>query len=228
MIKMDNVTKQYENGVTGIRDVSLQIEQGEFVYIVGPSGAGKSTFIKMLYHQLTPTTGDILFNDFDFATMKPREVPFLRREMGIVFQDFKLLPRMTVFENVAYAMQVVEKEDDEVKPRVLQVLKEVGLEHKLRRFPSELSGGEQQRVAIARAIANKPTVLIADEPTGNLDPETSEGIMDILELINSQDTTVIMATHNRDVVNTRQHRVLEIAGGELVRDEEEGSYGIED
>ena len=135
---------------------------------------------------------------------------------------------MTVFENVAYAMQVVEKEDDEVKPRVLQVLKEVGLEHKLRRFPSELSGGEQQRVAIARAIANKPTVLIADEPTGNLDPETSEGIMDILELINSQDTTVIMATHNRDVVNTRQHRVLEIAGGELVRDEEEGSYGIED
>jgi cell division transport system ATP-binding protein len=228
MIKMDNVTKQYENGVTGIRDVSLQIEQGEFVYIVGPSGAGKSTFIKMLYHQLTPTTGDILFNNFDFATMKPREVPFLRREMGIVFQDFKLLPRMTVFENVAYAMQVVEKEDDEVKPRVLQVLKEVGLEHKLRRFPSELSGGEQQRVAIARAIANKPTVLIADEPTGNLDPETSEGIMDILELINSQDTTVIMATHNRDVVNTRQHRVLEIAGGELVRDEEEGSYGIED
>lgn len=228
MIKMDNVTKQYENGVTGLRDVSLQIEQGEFVYIVGPSGAGKSTFIKMLYHQLTPTTGDILFNNFDFATMKPREVPFLRREMGIVFQDFKLLPRMTVFENVAYAMQVVEKEDDEVKPRVLQVLKEVGLEHKLRRFPSELSGGEQQRVAIARAIANRPTVLIADEPTGNLDPETSEGIMDILELINSQDTTVIMATHNRDVVNTRQHRVLEIAGGELVRDEEEGSYGIED
>ncbi|MCI1283956.1 cell division ATP-binding protein FtsE [Lacticaseibacillus songhuajiangensis] len=228
MISMDKVTKQYDNGVTGIRDVTLEIQQGEFVYIVGPSGAGKSTFIKMLYHQLTPSSGDIKFNKFDFATMKPREVPMLRREMGIVFQDFKLLPRMTVFENVAYAMQVVEKEDDEIKPRVLQVLKEVGLEHKLRRFPSELSGGEQQRVAIARAIANKPTVLIADEPTGNLDPETSEGIMDILELINSQDTTVIMATHNRDVVNSRQHRVLEIAGGELVRDEEEGSYGIED
>lgn len=228
MIELKKVSKQYDNGVTGIRDVDLKIDQGEFVYVVGPSGAGKSTFIKLLYHQHVPTQGDLVFNDFDFATMRPKDVPFLRREMGIVFQDFKLLPRLTVYENVAYAMQVVEKEDSEIKTRVLDVLKQVGLEHKLRRFPSELSGGEQQRVAIARAIANKPSVLIADEPTGNLDPETSDDIMDIIERINEQGTTVIMATHNRDVVNTRPHRVLEIAGGQIVRDEEEGSYGIED
>lgn len=228
MIELKNVSKQYDNGVMGIRDVNLQIEQGEFVYVVGPSGAGKSTFIKMLYHQHVPTSGDVVFNDFDFKTMRPKDVPFLRREMGIVFQDFKLLPRLTVYENVAYAMQVVEKPDAEINPRVLDVLHQVGLEHKLRRFPSELSGGEQQRVSIARAIVNKPSVLIADEPTGNLDPETSEDIMDIIERINTQGTTIIMATHNRDVVNNRPHRVLEIAGGQIVRDEEEGSYGIED
>ena len=228
MITLDKVTKKYDNGVMGIHDVNLSIDQGAFVYIVGPSGAGKSTFIKMLYHELTPTSGDIKFNNFDFATMKRRDLPLLRREMGIVFQDFKLLPRLTVFENIAYAMQVVEKPDDEIKPRVLEVLKEVGLEHKLRRFPDELSGGEQQRVSIARAIVNKPSVLIADEPTGNLDPETSDGIMDIIEAINGQDTTIIMATHNRDVVNSRPHRVLEIAGGEIIRDEEEGTYGLED
>ncbi|WDF81992.1 cell division ATP-binding protein FtsE [Lacticaseibacillus pabuli] len=228
MITLDKVTKQYDNGVTGIRDVNIDIKQGEFVYIVGPSGAGKSTFIKMLYHELTPTSGDIKFNDFDFATMKRRDLPMLRREMGIVFQDFKLLPRLTVFENIAYAMQVVETPDAEIKPRVLEVLKEVGLEHKLRRFPDELSGGEQQRVSIARAIVNKPSVLIADEPTGNLDPETSDGIMDIIETINGQNTTIIMATHNRDVVNSRPHRVLEIAGGEIIRDEEKGNYGLED
>ena len=228
MISMENVSKQYENGVTGIADVNLTIKQGEFVYVVGPSGAGKSTFIKMLYHQLTPTTGDIKFNDYDYATMNNKDIPYLRREMGVVFQDFKLLPRLTVFENVAYAMQVVEKEDAEIHDRVLEVLKEVGLEHKIRRFPSELSGGEQQRVAIARAIANKPSVLIADEPTGNLDPETSDGIMDILEAVNRQNTTIIMATHNRDVVDSRPHRVLEVASGQFVRDEEEGSYGVED
>jgi len=228
MITLDKVTKKYDNGVMGIHDVNLEIEQGEFVYIVGPSGAGKSTFIKMLYHELIPTSGDIKFNNFDFATMKRRDLPLLRREMGIVFQDFKLLPRLTVFENIAYAMQVVETPDAEIKPRVLKVLKEVGLEHKLRRFPDELSGGEQQRVSIARAIVNKPSVLIADEPTGNLDPETSDGIMDIIEAINGQNTTVIMATHNRDVVNNRPHRVLEVAGGEIIRDEEEGTYGLED
>lgn len=227
MISMENVSKQYENGVVGITGINLTIKQGEFVYVVGPSGAGKSTFIKMLYHQLAPTTGDIKFNDYDYATMKAKEVPYLRREMGIVFQDFKLLPRLTVYENVAYAMQVVGKTDSEVQARVPAVLKEVGLERKLQRFPSELSGGEQQRVAIARAITNHPSVLIADEPTGNLDPDTSDDIMDILEEINRKQTTVIMATHNRDVVDNRPHRVLEIASGHLVRDEEKGSYGDE-
>ena len=160
--------------------------------------------------------------------MKPSRVPFLRRHIGIVFQDFKLLPRLTVYENIAYAMQVIEAPDEKIKDRVLEVLGLVGLEQKLRRFPDELSGGEHQRVSVARAIVNKPKVLIADEPTGNLDPQTSDEIVDILERINASGTTVIMATHNKDIVNERQHRLLEIAGGRLVRDEEGGTYGNED
>lgn len=227
MIVFDKVTKTYDNGVTGVKNLSLKVQQGEFVYIVGQSGAGKSTLIKMLYHQLVPTSGQITINDFDFGTMKPQDVPMLRRSMGVVFQDFKLLPRMTVFENVAYAMQVIETPEDDVKPRVLDVLKQVGLEQKIRRFPNELSGGEQQRVSIARAIVNKPTVVIADEPTGNLDPDTSEEIMDILDRVHGAGTTVIMATHNRDIVNSRKHRVIEIAGGAIVRDEAEGAYEVE-
>ncbi|KRL87017.1 cell division ATP-binding protein FtsE [Lacticaseibacillus pantheris] len=227
MIVFDKVTKTYDNGVTGVKNLSLKVQQGEFVYIVGQSGAGKSTLIKMLYHQLVPTSGQITINDFDFGTMKPQDVPMLRRSMGVVFQDFKLLPRMTVFENVAYAMQVIETPEDDIKPRVLDVLKQVGLEQKIRRFPNELSGGEQQRVSIARAIVNKPTVVIADEPTGNLDPDTSEEIMDILDRVHGAGTTVIMATHNRDIVNSRKHRVIEIAGGAIVRDEAEGAYEVE-
>lgn len=227
MIVFDKVTKTYDNGVTGVKNLSLKVQQGEFVYIVGQSGAGKSTLIKMLYHQLVPTSGQITINDFDFGTMKPQDVPMLRRSMGVVFQDFKLLPRMTVFENVAYAMQVIETPEDDIKPRVLDVLKQVGLEQKIRRFPNELSGGEQQRVSIARAIVNKPTVVIADEPTGNLDPDTSEEIMDILDRVHGTGTTVIMATHNRDIVNSRKHRVIEIAGGAIVRDEAEGAYEVE-
>ncbi len=227
MIVFDKVTKTYDNGVTGVKNLSLKVQQGEFVYIVGQSGAGKSTLIKMLYHQLVPTSGQITINEFDFGTMKPQDVPMLRRSMGVVFQDFKLLPRMTVFENVAYAMQVIETPEDDIKPRVLDVLKQVGLEQKIRRFPNELSGGEQQRVSIARAIVNKPTVVIADEPTGNLDPDTSEEIMDILDRVHGAGTTVIMATHNRDIVNSRKHRVIEIAGGAIVRDEAEGAYEVE-
>ncbi|WKF83898.1 cell division ATP-binding protein FtsE [Lacticaseibacillus pantheris] len=227
MIVFDKVTKTYDNGVTGVKNLSLKVQQGEFVYIVGQSGAGKSTLIKMLYHQLVPTSGQITINDFDFGTMKPQDVPMLRRSMGVVFQDFKLLPRMTVFENVAYAMQVIETPEDDIKTRVLDVLKQVGLEQKIRRFPNELSGGEQQRVSIARAIVNKPTVVIADEPTGNLDPDTSEEIMDILDRVHGAGTTVIMATHNRDIVNSRKHRVIEIAGGAIVRDEAEGAYEVE-
>ncbi|MGO2944821.1 MAG: cell division ATP-binding protein FtsE, partial [Lacticaseibacillus paracasei] len=183
MIQMENVTKQYANGVTAIKNLNLEIHDGEFVYVIGPSGAGKSTFVKMLYHELMPTSGTIKIDDFDFATMKPSRVPFLRRHIGIVFQDFKLLPRLTVYENIAYAMQVIEAPDEKIKDRVLEVLGLVGLEQKLRRFPDELSGGEQQRVSVARAIVNKPKVLIADEPTGNLDPQTSDEIVDILERI---------------------------------------------
>ncbi|WP_407929559.1 cell division ATP-binding protein FtsE [Latilactobacillus fragifolii] len=225
---MTNVSKKYPNGVTAIKDLSLTIEPGEFVYIVGPSGAGKSTFIKMLYHQLKATSGEIEVAGFDLIGMKDRDVPYLRRKMGVVFQDFKLLPRLTVFENVAYAMEVIEAEPQAIKDRVLEVLELVGLKGEIRRFPNELSGGEQQRVAVARAIVNRPDVLIADEPTGNLDPETSDGIMDILEAINERGTIVLMATHNKQMVNDRTHRVLAIEDGRLVRDEKEGDYGYED
>ncbi|KRL45216.1 Cell division ATPase [Lacticaseibacillus manihotivorans DSM 13343 = JCM 12514] len=227
MIQMKNVMMKYDNGVVAMKDLNLTVDPGEFVYVIGPSGAGKSTFIKMLYHELTPSEGDIVINNYDFKTMKPSEVPYMRRLIGIVFQDFKLLPRLTVYENVAYAMQVIETPDKDIRPRVLEVLKLVGLEQKLRRFPSELSGGEQQRVSIARAIVNKPQVVIADEPTGNLDPETAEGIMEILEKVHANGTTVIMATHNQQMVDEHKHRVLEIAGGRLVRDEKEGSYDSE-
>ncbi|AUX11344.1 cell division ATP-binding protein FtsE [Latilactobacillus sakei] len=228
MIRMTNVSKEYPNGVTAIKDLSVTIEAGEFAYIVGPSGAGKSTFIKMLYHQLKATSGEIEVAGFDLINMKDREVPYLRRKVGVVFQDFKLLPRLTVFENVAYAMEVIEAEPDVIQKRVLEVLELVGLKAKNDRFPNELSGGEQQRVAVARAIVNYPEVLIADEPTGNLDPETSDGIMDILEAINDKETIVLMATHNRQMVNERTHRVLAIEDGRLVRDEKEGEYGYED
>lgn len=228
MIQMTNVSKKYSNGVTAIKDLSVTIEPGEFAYIVGPSGAGKSTFIKMLYHQLRASSGEINVAGFDLVAMKDREVPYLRRKIGVVFQDFKLLPRLTVFENVAYAMEVIEAEPQEIKDRVLEVLELVGLKAEIRRFPNELSGGEQQRVAVARAIVNRPEVLIADEPTGNLDPETSDGIMDILEAINQKGTIVLMATHNKQMVNERTHRVLAIEDGRLVRDEKEGDYGYED
>lgn len=228
MIQMKNVMKRYDNGVIAIKGLSITVEPGEFVYVIGPSGAGKSTFIKLLYHELTPTEGTITVGKFESTSIKSKDVPYLRREIGIVFQDFKLLPRLTVYENVAYAMQVIETPYEKIKPRVLEVLKEVGLEQKLRRFPNELSGGEQQRVSIARAIVNKPDVVIADEPTGNLDPDTSDGIMDIMERINADGTTVIMATHNRDIVNSRPHRLIEIAGGRLVRDEEGGTYSNEE
>ncbi|QFP79962.1 cell division ATP-binding protein FtsE [Latilactobacillus graminis] len=228
MIRMTNVSKKYPNGVTAIKDLSLTIESGEFAYIVGPSGAGKSTFIKMLYHQLRATSGKIEVAGFDLIGMKDRDVPYLRRKIGVVFQDFKLLPRLTVFENVAYAMEVIEAQPQAIKDRVLEVLELVGLKGEIRRFPNELSGGEQQRVAVARAIVNQPEVLIADEPTGNLDPETSDGIMDILEAINQRGTIVLMATHNKQMVNERTHRVLAIEDGRLVRDEKEGDYGYED
>ncbi|WP_208560823.1 cell division ATP-binding protein FtsE [Marinilactibacillus kalidii] len=227
MIEMSNVYKKYSNGITAINGLDVRIEQGEFVYVVGPSGAGKSTFIKMIYREETPSKGTVKVGDFDLGSMKPKFVPQLRRNVGVVFQDFKLLPRLTVYENVAYAMQVLEKNPKQIQKRVLEVLELVGLKHKVRMFPNELSGGEQQRIAIARAIANMPRVLIADEPTGNLDPETAWGIMELLEEINSQGTTVIMATHNSEIVNRVRHRVLAVENGRIARDQEEGEYGYE-
>lgn len=227
MIEMKNVTKVYDNGITAVQDLNVRIEQGEFVYVVGPSGAGKSTFMRMMYREVLPTEGSINVADFDIVNLKKRDIPLLRRQVGVVFQDFKLLPTLTVFENVAYAMEVLEKSPKQIESRVKEVLKLVGLESKARMLPNELSGGEQQRVAIARAIANMPRVLIADEPTGNLDPETSKGIMDIIEQINDQGTTIIMATHNAEIVNERKHRVLVIEDGRIARDEEQGGYSIE-
>ncbi|HJE96757.1 cell division ATP-binding protein FtsE [Ligilactobacillus acidipiscis] len=224
MIEFKNVVKDYGNEVLGADHLTVKINQGEFVYVVGPSGAGKSTFIKLMYHEVGATSGEIRVNNYNVSSITNKEIPFLRRELGIVFQDFKLLPRLTIFENVAYALQVIEKKPEDVEKRVNEILAEVGLTEKAQSFPNEISGGEQQRVAIARAIANRPGILIADEPTGNLDPDTSEEIMRILEKINSDGTTVVMATHNSNMVNEHKHRVLEISAGKIIRDQEGGGY----
>ena len=228
MIEMMNVTKKYNKGITAINNLSIQIKDGEFVYVVGPSGAGKSTFIKMMYREEKATKGRIRVGKYDLMKIKDRQIPYLRRYVGVVFQDFKLLQHKTVYENVAYAMEVIEKSPCEIKRRVEDVLELVNLKHRMNNFPNELSGGEQQRVAIARAIVNTPGILIADEPTGNLDPETSMEIMDILERINEQGTTIVMATHNSQIVNEKKHRVIAIENGQIVRDQEQGEYGYED
>ena len=228
MIEMMNVTKKYNKGITAINNLSIQINDGEFVYVVGPSGAGKSTFIKMMYREEKATKGRIRIGKYDLMKIKDRQIPFLRRYVGVVFQDFKLLQNKTVYENVAYAMEVIEKSPREIKRRVQEDLELVNLKHCVDNFPNELSGGEQQRVAIARAIVNTPGILIADEPTGNLDPDTSMEIMDILERINEQGTTIVMATHNSQIVNEKKHRVIAIENGQIVRDQEQGEYGYED
>ncbi|QTJ44955.1 cell division ATP-binding protein FtsE [Dolosigranulum pigrum] len=224
MIIMKDVVKRYDNGITALNKVNVHIKRGEFVYLIGPSGAGKSTFIKLIYREETPTQGLVKVGNKDITRIKNKHIPLLRRDVGVVFQDFKLLPRLTVYENVAYAMKVIEKKPREIKRRVTDVLDLVGLSDKAKMFPDEISGGEIQRVSIARAIANTPNILIADEPTGNLDPETAEGIMAILEEVNAKGTTVIMATHNNEIVNQLQHRVIAIEGGRIVHDEEKGEY----
>ncbi|MDR0846830.1 MAG: cell division ATP-binding protein FtsE [Lactobacillales bacterium] len=228
MIEMRNVIKKYSNGTTAIRNISVKIDQGEFVYVVGPSGAGKSTFIKLMYREEVATGGILKVGKYDLLKIKNADVPYMRRQVGVVFQDYKLLPNKTVYENVAYAMEVIGRKKREIKKRVLEVLDLVGLKHKMRSFPNELSGGEQQRISIARAIVNSPKVLIADEPTGNLDPENSWVIMDFIERINASGTTIVMATHNREIVDTNKHRVISIENGRIVRDEEEGDYGYDD
>ncbi|MDN7244436.1 cell division ATP-binding protein FtsE [Planococcus shenhongbingii] len=227
MIQMKNVYKKYPNGIVALNGLNVEIEQGEFVYIVGPSGAGKSTFIKMMYREERPSSGQMLVDGIDIATLKNKKVPLLRRQMGVVFQDFKLLPRLNVYENVAFALEVIEESPAKIRERVLNVLDMVGLKHKARMFPDELSGGEQQRISLARSIVNKPKVVIADEPTGNLDPETSWEIMNLLEQINASGTTILMATHNREIVNAMRHRVIAIEGGLIVRDVAGGDYGYE-
>ncbi|MCE4051625.1 MULTISPECIES: cell division ATP-binding protein FtsE [Bacillaceae] len=227
MIEMKNVIKKYANGVIAANGIDVKIAQGEFVYVVGPSGAGKSTFIKMMHREEKPTQGTILINGVNLAKLKNSKVPLLRRNMGVVFQDFKLLPTLTVFENVAFALEVIEENPKSIKKRVMDTLGLVGLKHKARMLPTELSGGEQQRVSIARSIVNSPKLVIADEPTGNLDPETSWEIMNIFEEINNRGTTVVMATHNKEIVNTIRHRVIAIEGGRIVRDEQRGDYGYE-
>ncbi|WP_342553011.1 cell division ATP-binding protein FtsE [Paenibacillus sp. FSL R7-0652] len=227
MIEMQDVWKTYANGTHALQGVSVKIDRNEFVYIVGPSGAGKSTFMKLMYREEVPTKGQISINGFNIGKLKLRKIPYVRRNIGVVFQDFRLLPKMTAFENVAFAMEVIEAPKRHIKKRVMEVLDLVGLRNKANREPSQLSGGEQQRIAIARAIVNNPSVIIADEPTGNLDPETSWGIMQLLDEINFRGTTIVMATHNKDIVNTMRKRVIAIERGQIVRDQMRGEYGYE-
>ncbi|MBM7661574.1 cell division transport system ATP-binding protein [Bacillus mesophilus] len=227
MIELKDVYKTYPNGVLAVNGITVKIDQGEFVYVVGPSGAGKSTFIKMMYREERPSKGTITINDINLAKLKESRVPYLRRNIGVVFQDFKLLPTLTVYENVAFALEVIEETPKNIKRRVMDVLDLVRLKHKARFLPQELSGGEQQRVSIARSIVNNPKVMIADEPTGNLDPETSWEIMNIFEEINNRGTTIVMATHNREIVNTVRKRVIAIENGRIARDELRGEYGYE-
>ena len=227
MIHMSNVSKIYENGAVALDGVDVDIKKGEFVFIVGASGAGKSTFIKMLFREELPTSGKLMVNGHDVVHMEHREVPYLRRELGVIFQDYRLLPDKTVFENVAFAMQVIEAPRRLMQRSVNSVLDVVGLRDKYKCFPSQLSGGEQQRVAIARAIVNDPAIVIADEPTGNLDPDTSWDIMDIFKRINKAGTTIVMATHDRAIVDTMKKRVIAIENGQIVRDQLRGGYGYE-
>ncbi len=227
MIEMKDVYKTYSNGVIAINGINVKINQGEFAYVVGPSGSGKSTFVKMMYREEKPTKGIIMINDIDLTKLKEKKIPFLRRNIGVVFQDFKLLPKLTVYENVAFALEVIETPPRQIKRRVMEVLEIVKLKHKARFYPDELSGGEQQRVSIARSIVNSPPILIADEPTGNLDPDTTWDIVESFDAINSRGTTVLMATHNRDIVNRIRRRVIAIESGRIARDEARGEYGYE-
>nr|WP_245339316.1 cell division ATP-binding protein FtsE [Paenibacillus shirakamiensis] len=224
---MQDVWKTYPNGAHALQGVSVKIDRNEFVYLVGPSGAGKSTFMKLIYREEVPTKGQISVNGFNIGKLKPRKIPYVRRNIGVVFQDFRLLPRLTAYENVAFALEVIEAPKKIIKKRVNEVLDLVGLKGKAGREPSQLSGGEQQRVAIARAIVNNPSVIIADEPTGNLDPETSWGIMQLLDEINFRGTTIVMATHNKDIVNSMRKRVIAIEEGSIVRDQLRGEYGYD-
>ena len=227
MLEMIDVSKIYPGGSVALQDINVRIEQGEFVFIVGPSGAGKSTFFKMLFREVLPSSGKVIVNGHDLVKMTDKEIPYFRRQLGIVFQDYRLLPDRTVYDNVAFAMQVIETPYRKIKRRVNDVLDLVGLRKRAHAYPTELSGGEQQRIAIARAIVNDPILLIADEPTGNLDPETSWEIMDIFREVNKSGTTIVMATHDREIVDEMEKRVISIEHGHIVRDDAKGVYGYE-
>jgi cell division transport system ATP-binding protein len=225
MIRLKNVTKSYRETTTAVRDISIDVTKGEFVFLVGPSGSGKSTLLRLLTREEAPESGEIWVAGKNIAQLPSWKLPYLRRNVGCVFQDFKLLPNKTVFENVAFALQVIGRSRNDIKTQVPQILDLVGLAKKSDDFPSELSGGEQQRVAIARAFINRPLILLADEPTGNLDPATTVGIMKLLDRINRTGTTVLMATHDQSIVNEMRRRVVELDRGTLVRDQDRGVYG---
>ncbi len=224
MITLENVTKTYKNGTVALRDANVEIAKGEFVFLVGASGSGKSTFIRLLNKEESPEQGRIYVAGKDIGKLSGWKVPFLRRNIGCIFQDFKLLPSKTVFENVAFALEVIGRPRSIIESQVPAILELVGLGHKSANFPDELSGGEQQRVSVARAFVNRPLILLADEPTGNLDPATSVGIMKLLDRINKTGTTVVMATHDRGIVDTMRRRVIEVDRGSIVRDQARGVY----
>ena len=224
LVEVKNVYKQYKNGVTALSDINLSIPKGSFVFVIGSTASGKSTLIKLLYRQEKPSRGEVYVGGINVARLRNRKVYKLRRKIGIVFQDYKLLPQMTVFENVAFALEIYGLKRSEVRKKVMTALEKVGLKEKFRSYPDQLSGGEQQRVSIARAIVNDPKILICDEPTGNLDPATSMEIMEIINNINKDGTTVIMATHDKDIVNKYRKRVIAINKGILTSDKENGGY----
>ena len=227
LISIENCFKTYKNGVTAIADLSLEIDKGDFVFIIGPTGCGKSTLIKMLYREEKPTKGKINIGGINVAKLRNSRVFKLRRKLGIVFQDFKLLPKLTVYENVAFALECIGMKDKDIRPKVLEALEKVGLKEKVRSYPRELSGGEKQRVCIARSIVNEPKILICDEPTGNLDPDTSKEIMNVLDKLNKEyDTTVVMVTHDKEIVNRMKKRVISLDNGVLIEDKAKGSYKV--
>lgn len=228
LIRVINVEKQYKNGVTALYNINLNIKKGEFVFVIGASGSGKSTLIKMMYREEKPTKGQIIIGGINVAKLRNGKVYKLRRKLGVVFQDYKLLPKLNVYENVAFALECIGMNKSEIRARVIKVLKLVGLKEKIKSYPDQLSGGEQQRVAIARAIVNDPKLLICDEPTGNLDPVTSMEIMNVLEAVNKKlGTTIIMATHDKDIVNRMKKRVIMLDKGQLKKDSMEGAFVYE-
>ncbi len=227
MIEFNNVSVVYPNGVQALKDVDLCIPQGDFLFVVGPTGSGKSTLLKLIYREEKPASGRVVVLGKDVAKMKPREVPYLRRQIGVVFQDFKLLPQKTVYENIAFALRVIGASLREIHRRIPEMLDLVSLSHKADSFPHELSGGEQQRASIARALINRPPILLADEPTGNLDPDTSLELMKLLEIVNQRGTTVVVASHDQHIVDMMRKRVVQLHAGTTVRDDLEGKYRCE-